>query len=84
MVEARVEHRLAAILAADVAGYSRLMGVKTTGDGMLVKFASVAKQMLIVRLHAEFKKFIPGGDPSLGHLHIVELDAFSHAFGSRC
>jgi adenylate cyclase len=70
MVEARVERRLTAILAADVAGYSRLMGaddegtlsrlkahrlalvdpkiaehrgriVKTTGDGMLVEFASV-------------------------------------------
>jgi class 3 adenylate cyclase len=69
MVEERVERRLAAILAADVAGYSRLMGVdeegtlaalkahrreivdpkikerhgrivKTTGDGMLVEFAS--------------------------------------------
>ena len=69
MTEARVERRLAAILAADVAGYSRLMGVdevgtlaalkahrreivdpaiaahngrivKTTGDGMLVEFAS--------------------------------------------
>ncbi len=68
MVE-RVERRLAAVLAADVAGYSRLMGadeegtlarlkavrkdlvdptiakhrgriVKTTGDGMLVEFAS--------------------------------------------
>src|ERR1700731_1251514 len=67
---ARVERRLAAILAADVAGYSRLMGedeegtlatlkairrelsdpkikehrgriVKTTGDGVLVEFASV-------------------------------------------
>jgi class 3 adenylate cyclase/CDGSH-type Zn-finger protein len=66
----RVERRLAAILSADVAGYSRLMGadevgtlealkahrrelvdpaiaehkgriVKTTGDGMLVEFASV-------------------------------------------
>ena len=66
----RIERRLAAILAADVAGYSRLMGadeigtlqalkahrkelvdptiaahrgriVKTTGDGMLVEFASV-------------------------------------------
>jgi adenylate cyclase len=65
----RVERRLAAILAADIAGYSRLMGadelgtlaglrtarrdrvdpniamhngriVKTTGDGMLVEFAS--------------------------------------------
>jgi adenylate cyclase len=70
MSEARVERRLAAILAADVAGYSRLMGAdevgtlaalkahrreivdpaiaahkgrigKTTGDGMLVEFASV-------------------------------------------
>lgn len=70
MVEHRVERRLAAILAADVAGYSRLTGadeegtlarlralrkdlvdptiaahhghiVKTTGDGMLVEFASV-------------------------------------------
>ncbi len=70
MVEQRVERKLAAILAADVAGYSRLVGadeegtlahlkalrrdlvdpkidehrgriVKTTGDGMLVQFASV-------------------------------------------
>ena len=68
--EQRVERRLTAILAADVAGYSRLMGideegtlaglkfhrrevvdpkigehrgriVKTTGDGLLVEFASV-------------------------------------------
>ena len=66
----RVERRLTAILAADVVGYSRLMGadeegtlaalkairrelvdprivehrgriVKTTGDGLLVEFASV-------------------------------------------
>jgi adenylate cyclase len=66
----RVERRLTAILAADVAGYSRLMGldeegthaqlkdhrrtlidpkisehrgriIKTTGDGMLVEFASI-------------------------------------------
>jgi adenylate cyclase len=70
MAEQRVQRRLAAILAADVAGYSRLMGVdeegtlsalkelrreladpkikehrgrivKTTGDGLLVEFASV-------------------------------------------
>jgi adenylate cyclase len=72
VTEAReqVERRLAAILAADIAGYSRLMGadevgtlqalkthrrelvdpaiaahrgriVKTTGDGMLVEFASI-------------------------------------------
>jgi adenylate cyclase len=70
MAGERVERRLAAILAIDVAGYSRLMGtdeegtlavmlavrrelgdpkirehrgriVKTTGDGLLVEFASV-------------------------------------------
>ncbi len=70
----RSERRLAAILAADIAGYSRLMGVdeegtlaqlkahrnalidptiveyhgrivKTTGDGMLVEFASVVDAM---------------------------------------
>jgi hypothetical protein len=31
MAEARVERRLAAILAADVAGYSRLMGTDEVG-----------------------------------------------------
>jgi adenylate cyclase len=70
MTEGRVERRLAAILAADVVGYSRLMEadeegtlaalkairrevadpriaahrgriVKTTGDGLLIEFASV-------------------------------------------
>jgi adenylate cyclase len=70
VAEERVERRLAAILCADVAGYSRLMGAdeegtlavlksdrrelidpliaehrgrifKTTGDGMLIEFASV-------------------------------------------
>ena len=69
MAKTRVERRLAAVMAADVAGYSRLMGadevgtlealkairreivdpaiadhkgriVKTTGDGLLVEFAS--------------------------------------------
>lgn len=70
MAKDTIERRLAAILAADIAGYSRLMGqdevgtlralkahrrelvdpviarnhgriVKTTGDGMLVEFASI-------------------------------------------
>jgi class 3 adenylate cyclase/TolB-like protein len=70
LAEERVERRLAAILCADVVGYSRLMGadeertlaalkshrrelidpligqhrgriLKTTGDGMLIEFASV-------------------------------------------
>jgi adenylate cyclase len=74
MQSAEVERRLAAILAADVVGYSRLMGldeagtlarlkahrlelidpaiarakgrlIKTTGDGLLVEFASVVDAM---------------------------------------
>ena len=74
MTEERVERRLTAILAADVAGYSRLMGVdeegtlaalkkvrrevvdpkiaehrgrivQTSGDGLLVEFASVVDAM---------------------------------------
>jgi adenylate cyclase len=78
----RVERRLAAVLAADVAGYSRLMGydeegtlarlkavrkalvdptiashrgriVKTTGDGMLVEFASAVDA---VRCGAEVQR----------------------------
>jgi len=103
----RVERRLAAVLAADVAGYSRLMGadeegtlarlktirkslvdptiadhrgriVKTTGDGLLVEFASavdaarcaveaqrgMAKQNAIVPQNAriEFRIGIHVGD----------------------
>jgi hypothetical protein len=74
----RVERRLAAVLAADVAGYSRLMGtdeegtlsrlkavrkalvdptiaahrgriVKTTGDGMLIEFASAVRSAVEVQ-----------------------------------
>ena len=91
MGEARVERRLAAILAADVAGYSRLMGVdeegtltrsrrpsevidpkiaehrgrivKTTGDGVLVEFASavdaVRCAMEIQRAMAERNAAVP-------------------------
>jgi adenylate cyclase len=84
----RVERRLAAILAADIAGYSRLMGadeegtlarlkairrelvdpkiaehrgriVKTTGDGMLVEFASVVDA---VRCAAELQRDIADRD----------------------
>ncbi len=51
----RVERRLAAILAADVVGYSRLMQadeagtharLKLTGDGALVEFPSVVEAVL--------------------------------------
>jgi len=89
----RVERRLAAVLAADVAGYSRLMGadevgtldafkalrrkvvdpviaeykgriVKTTGDGLLVEFASavdalqsaIEVQRGVVKQNAEIRQ----------------------------
>ena len=82
--------RLAAILAADVAGYSRLMGadeegtlerlkalrrelldpkiaehrgriVKTTGDGLLVEFASVVDA---VRCAVAVQQAMPNGTPA--------------------
>jgi len=37
MAEPRVERRLAAILAADVAGYSRLMGADETGTAQALR-----------------------------------------------
>ena len=88
----RVERRLAAVFAADVAGYSRLMGtdeegtlarlkairtalvdpaiashrgriVKTTGDGMLVEFASavdaVRGAVMVQRSMAEQNSGVP-------------------------
>src|ERR1700719_4514138 len=89
MAEARVQRRLAAILAADVAGYSGLMGgeeegtlaalkelrreladpkikehrgriVKTTGDGLLVEFASVVDA---VRCAAEVQRGMLDREP---------------------
>src|SRR5512141_2942262 len=44
MVEARVERRLAAILAADVAGYSRLMG--TDEEGTLRQLKAHRKELV--------------------------------------
>ena len=44
MAEARVERRLAAILAADVAGYSRLMGVDE--EGTLAALKTCRRQII--------------------------------------
>jgi len=102
LTENRVERRLAAILAADVSGYSRLMGidelgtlqalkalrrdvvnpaiaahngriVKTTGDGMLVEFASavdavicaVAVQDAVARGNSDAPRRLPSASASM-------------------
>jgi len=91
--------RLAAILAADVAGYSRLMGadeegtlerlkalrrelldptiaqhrgriVKTTGDGLLVEFASVVDA---VRCAVEVQQAMPERNSGIGADNRIEL-----------
>src|ERR1700758_41703 len=91
--------RLAAILAADVAGYSRLMGadeegtlerlkalrhdlldpkiaehhgriVKTTGDGLLVEFASVVDA---VRCAVAMQQVMPERDTSVAAQRRIEL-----------
>jgi adenylate cyclase len=114
--EERVERRLTAILAADVAGYSRLMGedeegtlatlkghrrelldpkiaehrgriVKTTGDGLLVEFASVVDAVRcaveVQREMAERNVAVPAGQRiefrvgiNLGDIIIDEGDIY--------
>src|ERR1700730_2581627 len=95
----RLERRLAAILAADVAGYSRLMGadeegtherlkvlrreladpkikehrgriVKTTGDGLLVEFASVVDA---VRCSVEVQQAMPERNTGVDTRSRIEL-----------
>ena len=47
MVEGRIERRLAAILAADVAGYSRLMGEDEEGTlATLKSYRSVIDELI--------------------------------------
>ena len=99
MATGRIERKLAAILAADVAGYSRLMGadeegtlerlnalrrelldpkitghrgrvVKTTGDGLLVEFASVVDA---VRCAVEVQQAMAESNTGAGADNRIEL-----------
>jgi TolB-like protein len=99
VVEQRVERKLSAILAADVAGYSRLMGaneegtlaqlkahrralfdpridehrgriVKTTGDGMLVVFASVLDAL---RCAIEIQRAMPERNADIPQENRIEF-----------
>ena len=99
MTTERLERRLAAVLAADVAGYSRLMGrdeerthadlkalrktlidpkvashrgriVKTTGDGMLVEFASAVDA---VRGAIEIQRSIAEQNATVPQDHRIEF-----------
>src|SRR5579863_4977075 len=104
MAEARVERRLAAILAADIAGYSRLIGideegtlarlrvlrrdlidpklaehkgriVKTTGDGLLVEFASVVDAL---RCAAEMQAAMVGRNAGIAQAQKIEFRVGIH------
>jgi adenylate cyclase len=95
----RAERRLAAILAADVAGYSRLIGVdedgtlgrlrsvraevidpkvsehrgrlvKTTGDGLLVEFASVVDAL---RCATEWQQAMAGRNAAIADAERIEF-----------
>ena len=95
----RAERRLAAILAADVAGYSRLIGededgtlgrlrsvraevidpkvaehrgrlVKTTGDGLLVEFASVVDAL---RCASEWQQAMAGRNAGIADAGRIEF-----------
>jgi adenylate cyclase len=63
MAEARVERRLAAILAADVAGYSRLMGVNE--EGTLAALKAHRRELIDPRIAEHRGRIKTPGDGAL-------------------
>ena len=58
MAEARVERRLAAILAADVAGYSRLMGIDE--EGTLAALKACRRELIDPKIAEHRGRIIKG------------------------
>ena len=113
MAEERVERRLAAILCADVAGYSRLMGsdeegtlsvlksdrrelinpliaqhpgriFKTTGDGILIEFASVVDAVRCAVVLQQGMEDRHANRPESERISFRPLAAASSSDRSRC
>ena len=66
----RVERRLAAILAADVAGYSRLMGLDEVGTAQVLREHRVVVDTLVAKHSGRVVKTT--GDGLLIEFHSVE------------
>ena len=67
MAEARVERRLAAILAADVAGYSRLMGVDE--EGTLAALKAYRRELIDPKIAEHRGRIVKTtGDGALGRI----------------
>ena len=60
MAEARVERRLAAILAADVAGYSRLMGVDE--EGTLAALKAYRRELIDLKIGEHRGRMFKNGE----------------------
>src|SRR6267142_1447014 len=56
MVKTRVERRLAAILAADVAGYSRLVGADQ--EGTLARFKAILVDLVDPKINEHYGRIV--------------------------
>jgi hypothetical protein len=73
MAEARLERRLAAILAADVAGYSRLMGADE--EGTLARLKSHRRDLIDPKGRVSFLNQYYSFDPQ----NVIFLTVSTHA-----